>query len=410
MLCRRLMIAVGCLGIAAGASSERHAVGQEPALVPPAAMGPDGAPLLDAPPPGMPYEQLPAELGGPSGYGAPVGLGSGQPGVPSYIDQVVPIPKAWLKSRWNPQPKLEARIEALFLQPNFRQTTALFSQFQATDNSNFVGEPVSIDVGDRWITSGRAAVEYHFNEAWSMEAAGFWLDGPKRIDAPVGGTDGTLFLDPAQGGFFELDTLPRAFPRISDNASVDWIFQAENVDFTMMRHYIPLKGPVSDYALGIGARYFHFEETVNLQINDQVNGNFGALESNVDNVLAGPQVQARMRFNGPWTWMRLSTELKVGLMANQISTTNSVFTDEFVRSSITYERNQFAGLFEGNFFFEFFLHENASFFAGYHLFYADLVDRASEQLTGDLSAFVTDQDNTGSLWMHGPRAGLTISF
>src|SRR5690606_29707963 len=128
------------------------------------------------------------------------------------------------------------------------------------------------------------------------------------------------------------------------------------------------------------------------------------------NNLAGPQVMARARVQGPGSKIRSVAEVKIGLMASDTRVTNSVFANGQLFGQNSYSRTIFGSLFESNFYIEYFLTENLTVYGGFQLFYVDRIVRGSEQIQQDINYFLTKHKDLGSLFMFGPRVGLVFSY
>jgi hypothetical protein len=328
---------------------------------------------------------------------------------PPDPNDLPPIPDVWLKSHWNPQPWLEARVEAVWLQPLFDDAPVLARQFQA--DSAFVFSLVDIRprADEYYVVAPRVAVELHANELWSVEMTSFFLDGPNEDDVRFGDPDVPFRLLTAAGG--PISNAPPGFPAVADVFTLDWDFESFNADATLLRHWIFLHGPISDLALGIGARYFRIDEKARLFAADQLLGSSGRMDVDVENRLAGPQFVARGRVQGPGKRLRSVAEVKIGLMTNASDNSTTLLVSGATVAGGAGSQTRFAPLFEANFLVECFVAEHVTVFGGFQMFYLDRVDRAAEQFNADLAAFATGTArDIGSLFMYGPRVGLVISY
>lgn len=381
MSVRIVVLAVVCLAIAGRASA---------------------GPPTEAPPPG-PHGVAPMRMH----------LDAGQPEFSAYGEptpqDLPPIPEVWLKSLWNPQPRLEIRAEAVWLQPEFDRTRALARQFQSNDAFIFSLVDVSARADEYYVVAPRIAAELHANEMWSIEMTSFFLDGPNQDNVSFGQADVPYLMTTAAGG--PMFNTPAGFPAVADSVTVDWDFETFNADATILRHCIAMHGPVSDFAIGIGARYFRIDEKARLLAVDELNGLSGQLDVDVENRMAGPQVVMRTRLQGPGKRIRSVAEAKIGLMANAAENSTALGAGGVVVATGFASQTRFAPLVEANFLFEFFVAEHATVFGGFQIYYLDRVERVAEQFNPDLAVFASGADrDIGTMFMFGPRVGIVFSY
>lgn len=325
------------------------------------------------------------------------------------------IPQGWLASFWNPVPCVEIRGEALFLQPNFEPSVGLAKQTQIDPSTSQVRDVfVSASGSEQFIAAPRLVLEYHLNEFKSIEAVGWVLDGPNQNLSPQGANDSPYFLsidavDPRARG--PLANLPPGFPQVADEFLINWEFRSQGAELNWLHHFIIQHGLHTDVAVGIGGRYFGMVENAQLSFRDIANGLEGRMTARVDNEMGGPQVIGRTRWQSPLRWFRAVAEGKIGLMANTTETRMNLFTSPLgYNVGNRYTTTVFSPLFEGNFYFEFFLTRNITVFSGIQLLYADRVNRAGGQFEQDVNRFLYDPDRLGSVFLWGPRVGLVLSF
>lgn len=367
-----------------------------------------------AQPPG--YVADPAALppgGPPAGYpaGSPLGITVGD-GLPA---ETPPIPESWLNSAFNPQPLVEARVEAVFYKVDFPESPSLAAEYRVNAQNAVEQFPLSADRGRDYTTAIRGALDFHFNEFKSMELVGFYFMGPDS-GVPLGSVDTTKFLSSGgaqtpvnERGF--LTNLPAGFPTVADTLRLDWDFASYGAEFNFLHHFICPKGPVSDLAIGLGGRYFHMQEKVTLTAINELDNQIGRLRSESENSLAGPQIIFRGRVQTPLKRWRATAEGKIGFMANSaVDDTALSVGNADNRIGFRQTETRFAPLFEGNFGFEYLLFNHMTLFGGYQILFIDRVDRAVERLSPDLNAYGGPQREIGSLLMMGPRAGVVIHY
>jgi hypothetical protein len=294
------------------------------------------------------------------------------------LSQAPPIPEAWLAGLWNPQPILEFRGEVMFLSPNMQPSTPIANTYLLnSDRLAYVESPVSIGVKETFVTSGRGTIEYHLNPFHSFDVSGFISDGPDLKNARVGPSDSTFYLSADSGNSLQngfLYNIPANFPTIADRLNLDWYFEAFGGEANYWRHFISVRGPWSDIAVGMGVRYFGFRDKTNFTVEDEVSNLSGQMNVSSKNDMLGPQFSAKTTIPTVFSKrLRVFAEGKIGFMANKTSSTT--FLDATGTSSgTTYDRTNFSPLFEGNFRVEFYVFENLTLFGGCALFYVERLE------------------------------------
>lgn len=318
-----------------------------------------------------------------------------------------PIPASWSVSAWDPKPTLEARVEAVWLQPQFIGTVPLFTEFIPDVNQNVVSSSVTGDLHSRYIAAGRVTGEAHLSVNKSIDGSIFYLNGPDH-SAMLGARDGTKFLTTANGGFF--NNLAAGFPTVADFAQIHWAFENWGADASYLHHWVPLKGPVNDFAIGLGARGMFIDERTTLTFINELDPSQGDLRAKSENLLLGPQLMARVRIQSPLARLRAVAEIKFGLMTNATETRTFIFVDGVQLATGSYNRTQFSPIVEGNFLLEYLVTNHLSVFGGFQTLYVGRVDRAARQITQNQAQFVTRHENIDDLWMYGPQAGILIHY
>lgn len=320
-----------------------------------------------------------------------------------------PIPQSWLASAWDPQPRFEVRFDVAFLQPDFATSRNLARQVQTNQNKYLIND-VGVDSHSEYTAGVRTALEWHFNEFKSLEFQGFFVDGPRQRSVPMGQSDFSLGLGAGVFPGGPMVNQPFDFPRISEEGRFDWNFEAFGAEINWLHHFIHPKGPLSDVAIGFGARYMGILENVQVRFLDEILLFSGNMQSDVENHLYGPQVVGRARIQSPFKRIRLVTEGKVGLMANAVQVNNQLTSNAGIFGISDNTDTIFSAIFEGNFMFEFFVTKHLTVFGGYELLYASRTLRAPEQLNPDLTNFVSPQKQIGNTFLHGPRVGLVFAY
>lgn len=321
-----------------------------------------------------------------------------------------PIPDVWLNSLFTPQPTLEARLEAVWLQPDFPKASPLARQAQLNpDAISFSINDVPANSKEQYIILPRLALEWHLNSALSIEGTAFFMDGPDQVDGPLGVPDQTFLLTAGAGG--PIVNAPVGFPAVADRMIASWDFETFGADISLLRHWVFMHGPGSDMAVGLGVKYLRMDENVRVGMFDEISGLDGRMTVKSENNMLGPQAILRGRVQGPTRRLREVAEAKIGLMTNSVTSRTTLEGGGFATVNGASDHVRFAPLIEANFFVEFFLAEHVTIFGGFQMLYVDRVERASEQLNPDLSAFVLGENRfIGSAFLYGPRAGLVISY
>ncbi|WP_145256844.1 hypothetical protein [Planctomycetes bacterium Pan216] len=316
------------------------------------------------------------------------------------VPEAPPIPKSWTVSCWDPAPRLEAKAEAVFLQPNMKQSVSLATQYP------FGEQQVRTTLNQPYITGARIIGEYHFGIPWSIDSTFFLLLGPDREGIPLGTPDFAYFLSNNSGlGPGPLENLPPGFPQVADDMFMDWDLRNYSVDANILRHWTPLKTYINDVVLGLGVRWYQLDETVTVTYVDQLADNQGALRAQTENNMIGPQFVFKIR-SQVVKRVRISWETKIAMLANIVDDRTQV-----VGASVNeYSRTQFSALFEGNATAELFITKWLTAYGGFQMLYLDRVDRASGQFADDVDVFLSDHKAIDFLWMFGPRAGFAITF
>lgn len=335
---------------------------------------------------------------------------------PVAAASALPLPQSWTNTLFDPQPRLELRAEAIWLQPNFdnsfplaRQTQNVGQQFQQVDvGVRGEGEPIA---------TPRGTMEYHWNEQGSIEASFFYMDGPQQTGYNLSNADQAYFFDsnasnPLERGF--LVNTPPGFPLAATDATVDWSFRTWGTEINLLHHFVCMQGPISDLAVGLGGRFIKIDENANLNIANEIDSTRSVMGVESRNSAAGPQFIARGRINGPFKCVRFTAEGKIGLMANGTQYRNSLSVTGpatfFAPQTFSDSQVIFSPLFEGLFGCEVYIWRNFVVFGGYQLLYMDRIDRAGGHFVQDLSRFTQPEKNFGDLFLYGPRLGALITF
>lgn len=383
---RSFLLALGCLSLACGAFGQVTGPAMEPEMV-----GPSAGAVAN------PYY-------GPPGY---------QP-VPAPNGAELPqLPESWLRSAFIPAPVLTVRLQAQWLQPNYPNSSALATQFQQQENGQFIATGVPPRSEEQYILTPRAVLEYRPVEYFSIEASGWVTAGPDQSDGQNGQPDIPLFLDPTGGTDrpAALNPLPANFPTTADFMRTNWGFTAGGFEVMALQHFILPRGPIADFAIGLGGRVMWIDEDVNVHFEDRVNNISGRLGANAENNLYGAQIMARATLQSPVRWLRMYGDVKLGLMANNTENDTSILdnTGQIQRAGATH--TQFAQIFECNAFVEVFVTRNVTVFGGYQLLYVERALRAADQIIPDTAQFLSGNlKNQGHLLMTGPAAGVVVTY
>lgn len=332
---------------------------------------------------------------------SPIHTVRGMKPIPSQ-EELPPIPESWLMSYWDPQPRIEVRGDAVFLQPNMYQSVRLATQS---------GSNITTKLNQGFQTSGRGEVEVHMNHIWSLQGSVLYMDGPISNNVPLGNTTSgaPILISQAVGG--PLYNLPATFPTTATSMNMNWRNELFNSDAHLLCHYIPIKGPANEFVYGVGARYMAYNERVTVNYNNATTATTGQLYSVSENSMIGPQFLFRGRVNGPGPRLRLVSEAKIALLSNFVDDRTSTYTSAIGQTgSARYSRTQFASVYEGNFLVEFFVIRHMCIFGGFQIFYMDRVDRASGQFNANVATFTSQHKSIGDSFMYGPRAGVVLSY
>jgi hypothetical protein len=394
----KLSLAVACLG---SATIRAQAPVAEPlAITPPARMSP--APAGDLSPLTAMSGQLPD-------HGPVMGSTMGEPGRPIYgggdPNALPPIPESWLNSAFNPQPKIEGRAGVVFWKPTFDQSPALGSQIRSNGTGGLVDQQFVLRSTSEYVAAPTLDFKWHCNEFCSIETGGWFMDGPRNRSFLVGPADFFIRLN-------QLNGFPGTFPMIADQGVVDWDFKSYSWDINMVRHYIYPKGPISDFALGVGFRYIGIYESVEARFTDEISAvaTNGMMRVNADNSLFGGQFLARARVQSPWKKVRMLAETKIALNYNPADVSSRVEASGGAFGQNSSVLSLFSPTFEGNFTVEYFVTPNLTVYGGFNMFFAERVMRASEQFSPNFDNFLNKQQSYGSLYMFGPTAGLVLNY
>jgi hypothetical protein len=443
MRAQRIISTVGSLCLAAGTAFSQPPV---PGPVPPGL--PPGPPTSAFVPPGTPTQQLmPVSPGygmlpqqglpglqsppGDMGLEAYHGVGPQQLGrqMGTQEGQVPGIPQAWAMSMWNPAPYFIIKTEMMFLRTDFDQpddsallagpsrNLAVQAVVSPTGQFSLAGQSLGIDTP--YLVTPRITAEWFNHDRCKSCELGFWASvGPART-YQLGNNDFPYFVtqpvdDGAGGVITPITNAPLAFPDVVDDVQWRYTNQVMNLEGMYWIHFTPEKGAVADCAWGFGGRYFFVHEKIRVDYRNFVDLDFvslGQLTTRSKNDLFGVQVGAKAILQSPWKWMRSSVEAKIGLMSNDVrNNTEVVDSDGLVASEARWVRHQFSPLFEGNYNMEFFISQYVTFYAGFHVLYADRLDRASEQFNSDLSIFTREQKNQSDILMFGPKVGFMMNW
>lgn len=430
---RNVLIAMTCLSLVSSAA------GQAPVMEPaPVGNGPTVNGPIVGPPPNANFSDAAME-------GIAPGVG---PAGPPLAPGGAPIPQSWLMSAWDPQPRLELRAEATFLQPRFDFSMPIGNQVQAIHNQ-LEPVPVSVNASGQYVAGLRLGLEYHMGVFGSLEGVGFFQNGPHQENSPFASQDFPIFLTsplpnptvnvtpavlppagtpntpnapaglptvqapatPAVQLPGQLRNLPPGFPTVVDDARLFWDFDAVGAEANYLHHYVCVEGPISDLALGVGIRFMGVYERVDVRLIDEVNGLTGRMRVASDNNLVGPQFIGRVRFQIPHLpRLRWTAETKIGLMANTVSNSTRLDANDVNFGADNTGQTQFSPLVEGNFMLDFFVTQHLTVFGGFQMLYMDRVARAGDQLEQDLNVFLTRRKEIGTLFMYGPQAGLLFTY
>lgn len=333
---------------------------------------------------------------------------------PMPVDQGsgLPLPESWTNTMFNPQPRLDIRMEVVWLQPNFDNSFPLATQV-ISRGAEFERTPVGIRGETENIASPKGTVEYHWNEQGSIEFSGFSMNGPDQSNYRLSEQDQTYYFDGTAANSLEqgfLYNAPPDFPLVVTDASLDWSFRTYGGEINLLHHCIFMRGHISDFAIGMGGRYIGVSEDVTLRLTNEVDATYGQMSVQSRNNVAGPQFVMRARVNGPTQRLRWIAEGKIGLMANGTQYTNSIQSGSTPSSSITDSTTVFSPLFEGLFGCELYLWKNVVVYGGYQLLYMNGVDRAGGHFSQDIARFSQPEKHLGDLFLYGPRLGMLVSF
>jgi hypothetical protein len=400
-----------CLGQAVLLLTAR-ALAQEPTSIVPQGMP---APSAVSGAPASPQQALENYYNSP-GRASQQLMAEGVDAPPVSSGSSLPLPESWTNSLFDPQPKLELRMEAVWLQPNFDDSFPLARQVQ---NVGQQFRPVEVGVYGEGepIVAPRGTLEYRWNEQGSIEASGFFMDGPDQTNYNLSSSDQAYYFDsnaanPLERGF--LVNTPAGFPLTATDASLDWGFRAWGTEINFLHHHVCMQGRISDLAIGLGGRFIKVDEDVTLRLRNEIDSTSAVMGVESKNSAAGPQLMMRARVNGPFKCVRFLAEGKIGLMANGTQYRNTlsatgpasfVAPREFSDSEVV-----FAPLFEGLFGCEIYIWKNFVVFGGYQLLYMDRIDRAGGHFVQDLERFTQPEKNLGDLFLYGPRLGGLLTF
>ncbi len=358
----------------------------------PAMLPEGGGALLDAP---------------PGAYGMPDMQGPGE--------RLPPVPQAWMNSAFNPAPVVLLRTEAMFLRSNQGASEPLARQADIVNGGVFGLVPRGVQPESRMFLTPRISMERLWPVAQrSLELSGWASVGPNATEA-LGRGDFPLFLGPVTVGTTTpglITNAPASFPTVADVGTVRIRQTVGNVELMYWKHASPMKGAVADIAWGFGGRYLWLNERLTARFEDQVAGSatpFGELGVRSQNDMFGPQFGAKSILQFFPRRFRVVSEARIGLLNNDVRHSESVTTS--VGADATGGRQSSSHLsvaFDGSATAEFFISQYVTFFAGYQVLYVDRVQRASAQFTGDLTRFVGDKQNEGSLFYYGPKLGFVM--
>ena len=359
---------------------------------------------------------------GPQELGRQVGTQEGQ--VPG-------IPQAWAMSMWNPAPYFVIKTEMMFLRTDFDQPDGgdltlgpsrnLAAQVEVTPSGQFSMLGQSLGIDTPYLVAPRITGEWFNQDRCKSCEVGFWASvGPARTYT-LGNNDFPYFVTqavevPVTPGtvVVPITNAPLAFPAVVDDVQWRYTNQVMNLEGMYWIHFTPEKGAIADCAWGFGPRYFFVHEKIHVDYRNFVNQDFatvGQLTTRSKNDLFGVQVGAKAILQSPWKWMRSSVEAKIGLMNNDVrNNTEVVDSNGVVAGEARWTRSQFSPIFEGNYNMEFFISQYVTFYAGFHVLYADRLDRASEQFNSDLSIFTSEQKNQSDILMFGPKVGFMMNW
>jgi hypothetical protein len=448
MRAQRFISTVGSLCLAAGTAFGQAPVGPVPGPVPHgfpasppnAAFVPPGDATQQLMPvaPGygmLPQQGLPGLQSPPGDVGleAYAGVGPQELGrqLGTQPGQVPGIPQAWAMSVWNPSPYFVIKAELMFLRTDFNapnsepldgdtlaaeQRVAIQADVDRFGQMSLVNRTLGIDTP--YLVAPRLTGEWFNTDRCKSFEVGVWASvGPAR-DYKLGREDFpyfvTLPVDGPNGPVIPVTNTPAAFPDVVDDVLWRYTNQLANLEGMYWVHYTPEKGAVADCAWGFGARYFFIHEKIRVDYRNFENNDFqtvGQLTGRSKNDLFGVQFGGKAILQSPWKWIRSSVEAKIGLMSNDArNNTEVVDTTGAVAAQGRWVRHQFSPLFEGNYNMEFFVSQYVTFYAGFHVLYADRLDRASEQFKSDLAAFTSTQKNQSDALIFGPKVGFMMNW
>ena len=444
MRVKSVLLSLSCLGAT-------PALAQLPPAAPPSAGG-QPVPYSTMMPPGMAAPGIGAPgIGDPDPYGGTVNQTVFDPNValPAMQNPLLAygsggvgdeslIPEAWLHSAFDPVPAFEARVELLFLRPNFDDSGVVARRFGVDQvgiisrpgQRDFVDPDVRLDSKSQYITSFGFQLEKRHNEFWSFEVGGVYVGGPSDEDFDPTPDDSVLIqvgpngadvddfvrlpgdrllVGSAVGG--PLTNLPAFFPQTATALRVDWDLEAGGFDVNAWRHCVPIKGRFADISFGAGFRYFGIYESVAAEFvnDDPGGGGSGTLRTDTDNSLYGGQLGFRSTLQVTKKF-RLRGENFVAFMANYNDNEVAVEANGGVVAENQFDSWDFAPLIETSLFGDFYVTPNLTFYAGFELIYVDRVSRAGDQVVPDLSAFLQNREDLGSSLIYGPRLGMQFNF
>jgi len=377
-----------------------------------------GLPGLQSPPGDVGLEAYAGV--GPQQFGRQLGTQEGQ--IPG-------IPQAWAMSMWNPAPYFVIKTELMFLitdfnapnhvpldTPSLASSQRLAVQPQVNKTGQFEFQNVNLGLDTPSLVVPRLTMEcYNADRCRSFEA-GFWASvGPART-VTLGNNDFPYFVTTpvtvGSGAIIPVTNTPAGWPGTVDDIQFRYTNQVMNLEGMYWIHYTPDKGTVSDCAWGFGPRYFFSHEKIRVDYRNFVNNDYqvvGQLSDHSKNDLFGVQVGAKAILQSPCKWIRSSWEAKIGLMNNEVRNNTEIVSGDQILNGHA-ERHQLSPLFEGNCNLEFFVSQYVTFYAGFHVLYADRLDRAAEQFSSDLATFLGPQKNQSDILMYGPKFGFMMNW
>lgn len=311
------------------------------------------------------------------------------------------------------RPRFRVDVEGMYLRSDQTHSQAIATQIQMNSQGLLSRQNVAVSNNPQSILAPRVALAWMLEDGGSWRVSGFYLGGPDQKNSSISSFDSTYFLsataaDPLQRGY--LTGLPAGFPSLADRMTTNWRLQVWEVEANRMFALSDYGAWLNGLSIGAGVGYFRTEETLSVQVNDQVNGLSGTLGSNTSNDLVGPQFLARFGLNVFTQRIVATGGFRFGTMANFASDKTSVAVSGATVGSANSSGVQFTPLVDLNCELAVTVWGPLQIFGGYQFLYMDGMNRAVEQIRVDLNAFTTAHAEQGAFTLQGPRFGLRAQY